>query len=435
MSGRGYFTDSSPMNVQFLKFKDEPFRWHNSIEVVIILEGSIHVAIADEQRTLGAGTIEIFNINQVHRLWQTDENNVVLQINIDAAFAKEYYPDLSYVWFAHEFSPGAYLGLERAEGIIEAICMLITPIVTKSEMPFLTLKNTVEQLLDLLIINFDAKRMFEGNPTKLQRIGRIYDYLFNNRGFINKASLNDIAKHTEEYLNLDYLSSQFKLLIGDTLQNLLHYLRIEHAIKQLLTTDRSLVEISIESGFSSPRYFYQRFNKIFPEGPKAFREQHKKKQEMKDHCREIIDPALVFARHRRLFEIPETINSELNKWIHIDIFGHDEQNSTSPYLIKLSELVKGDSHAYLKKILQENNVSPNNIFRFEETLDNANRDDFQVLTWLLNQFRENDILPVFIVRTSSNSILEQITTIQGLLQNYTLTYGAEYMKGWRIELQ
>lgn len=115
--------------------------------------------------------------------------------------------------------------------------------------------------------------------------------------------------------------------------------------------------------------------------------------------------------------------------------GHDEQNSTSPYLIKLSELVKGDSHAYLKKILQENNVSPNNIFRFEETLDTANRDDFQVLTWLLNQFRENDILPVFIVRTSSNAIPEQITTIQGLLQNYTLTYGAEYMKGWRIELQ
>lgn len=252
-------------------------------------------------------------------------------------------------------------------------------------MPFLTLKNTVEQLLDLLIMNFDAKRMFEGNPTKLQRIGRIYDYLFNNRGFINKASLNDIAKHTEEYLNLDYLSSQFKLLIGDTLRNLLHYLRIEHAIKQLLTTDRSLVEISIESGFSSPRYFYQRFNKIFPEGPKAFREQHKKKQEMKDHCKEIIDPALVFARHRRLFEIPETVNSELNKWIHIDIFGHDEQNSTSPYLIKLSELVKGDSHAYLKKTLQENNVSPNNIFRFEETLYTAYKDYFKTIPSLMVQ--------------------------------------------------
>jgi|GEM_PF-4974462 len=435
MSGTGYFTYSSPLNVQFLNVKDEPFRWHNSIEVVIVLEGSVHVAIADEQRTLGAGAIEIFNINQVHRLWQTDENNVVLQINIDAAFAKAYFTDLSYVWFAHEFSPGAHVGLERVEGIIEAVCTLITPIVTTSEMPLLTLKNTVEQLLDLLIMNFDAKRMFEGNPTKLQRIGRIYDYLFNNRGFINKASLNEIAKHTEEYLNLDYLSSQFKLLIGDTLQNLLHYLRIEHAIKQLLTTDRSLVEISIESGFSSPRYFYQRFTKIFPEGPKAFREQHKKKLEMKDHCREIIDPALVLASHRGLFDIPETVNSELNKRIHIDIFGPNEQNSTSPYLIQVSELVKGDSKAHLKMILQVNNLSHNNVFGFEETLDTANRDDFQFLKWLLNQFRENDISPVFIVRTSSNAISEQITTIQGLFQNYTLTYGAKHMKGWRIELQ
>ncbi|WP_433753814.1 AraC family transcriptional regulator [Paenibacillus amylolyticus] len=434
MSGMGYITDSSPMNVQFLNVKDEPFRWHNSIEVVIVLEGSIHVAITDEQRKLGAGAIEIFNINQVHRLWETDEDNVVLQINIDTEFAKAYFSDLSYVWFTHEFSPGAYLGLERVEGIIEAICTLITPIVTTSEMPFLTLKNTVEQLLDLLIMNFDAKRMFEGNPTKLQRIGRIYGYLFNDKGFINKPSLNEIAKHTEEYLNLDYLSSQFKLLIGDTLQNLLHYLRIDHAIKQLLTTDRSLVEISIESGFSSPRYFYQRFNKIFPEGPKAFREQHKKKQEMKNHCREIIDPVLVLASHRGLFKIPETVNSELNKWIHIDIFGPNEQNSTAPYLIRLSELVKGDSQAYLEMILQVNNLSPNNVFGFEETLDIANRNDFQVLTWLLNQFRENNISPVFVVRTSSNVIAEQITTIQELFQNYTLTYGAEHMKRWRIEL-
>lgn len=381
MSDTGYFTDSSPMNVQFLNVKDEPFRWHNSIEVVIVLEGSVHVAIADEQRTLGAGVIEIFNINQVHRLWQTDENNVVLQINIDAEFAKAYYPNLSYVWFAHEFSPGAYVGLERVEEIIEAICTLLTPIVTTSEIPFLTLKHTVEPLLDLLIMNFDAKRMFEGNPTKLQRIGRIYDYLFNNSGFINKASLNEIAKHTEEYLNLDYLSSQFKLLIGDTLQNLLHYLRIEQAIKQLLTTDRSLVEISIESGFSSPRYFYQRFNKIFPEGPKAFREQYQKKQKLKEHCREIIDPALVLASHRGLFKIPETVNSELNKRIHIDIFGPNEQYSTSLYFIKISELITGDSQAYFKMILQVNTLSPNNVFGFEETLDTANRDDFQVLTW------------------------------------------------------
>ncbi|MGN7413006.1 AraC family transcriptional regulator [Paenibacillus sp. SAF-068] len=435
MNSTGNFTDSAPMNVQLLYVRDEPFRWHNSIEVVIVLEGSIHVAIADEQRTLGAGAIEIFNINQVHRLWQTDENNVILLINIDAEFAKGYCPDLSYVWFAHEFSPGAYLGIERVEGVIKAICTLITSIVATGEKPLLSIKNTVEHMLDLLIANFDAKRMFEGNSTKLQRIGRIYDYLFNHKGFINKASLNEISKHTEEYLNLDYLSSQFKLLIGDTLQNLLHYLRIEHAIKQLLTTDSSLAEISVESGYSSPRYFYQRFNKIYPEGPKAFREQHIKKREMKGHTRESIDPALVMARHHEVFRLSEKIENEQNKWIHIDLFGPAEQNSTSPSLIQISELIEGNSHTYLQMILHANNASPKVIFRFDETFHVAGRGDIQVLTGILNKFRENDISPVFVVRTSSQAISEQISTIQGLLQNYTLTYGAEYMKGWRIELQ
>ncbi|MEY8745888.1 hypothetical protein AB9M62_42410 [Bacillales bacterium AN1005] len=94
---------SPPLKVEFLRIKDEPFRWSNSIEVVIVLEGSIQVAIADENRILSVGGLEIFNINQVHRLSHTHDDNLVLLINIDAEFAKDYCSDLSTVWFAHEF--------------------------------------------------------------------------------------------------------------------------------------------------------------------------------------------------------------------------------------------------------------------------------------------------------------------------------------------
>lgn len=434
MSSKHFSTQNTPLKAQLLRVKDEPFRWDNSIEVVIVLEGSVHIAIADEGRKLGAGAIEIFNINQVHRLFQTNDNNLVLQINIDAEFAKEYCPDISKIWFAHEFSPGTYLGLERIKEMNETICTLVSPIVSKRENRFLALMNITEQLLDLLTTNFNVKRIFDGNPTKLQRMEKLYEYLFNSRVYTNKASLNDIAKITEEYLNLDYLSSQFKLLIGDTLQNLLHYLRIEHAIKLLLTTDKSLVEVSIESGFSSPRYFYQKFNKIFPEGPKAFRKENKKKQEMLEYCREIIAPAIVLPRHNGLFYRHETIGSEQNKWINLDIFGPYGQNSTSPYLIKISELVKKNSHKYLKMILQVNNLSPYKVFGFEEISDPLNS-DIKILTLIINILSENDIHPVFIVKASSEAISEQIATIQQLIQKYSLTYGSEQLKGWRIEIR
>ncbi|WP_028591240.1 helix-turn-helix transcriptional regulator [Paenibacillus massiliensis] len=434
MSSKHFSTQNTPLKAQLLRVKDEPFRWDNSIEVVIVLEGSVHIAIADEGRKLGVGAIEIFNINQVHRLFQTNDNNLVLQINIDAEFAKEYCPDISKIWFAHEFSPGIYLGLERIKEMNETICTLVSPIVNKRENRFLALMNITEQLLDLLTTNFNVKRIFDGNPTKLQRMEKLYEYLFNSRVYTNKASLNDIAKITEEYLNLDYLSSQFKLLIGDTLQNLLHYLRIEHAIKLLLTTDKSLVEVSIESGFSSPRYFYQKFNKIFPEGPKEFRKENKKKQEMLEYCREIIDPAFVLPRHNGLFCRHETIGSEQNKWINLDIFGPYGQNSTSPYLIKISELVKKNSHKYLKMILQVNNLSPYKVFGFEE-ISNPLNSDIKILTLIINILSENDIHPVFIVKASSEAISEQIVTIQQLIQKYSLTYGSEQLKGWRIEIR
>lgn len=427
---------SSPLKVEFLRIKDEPFRWSNSIEVVIVLEGSIQVAIADENRTLCTGGIEIFNINQVHRLSHTHEDHLVLLINIDAEFAKDHCSDLSKVWFAHEFGPGTYLGLERIKAITEDICTLITPVVIKqSELSFLTLMSIMESLLDLLITNFDVKRMFEGNPIKLQRIWKIYDYLFNNEGYTSKASLNEIAKMTDEYLNLDYLSSQFKLLIGDTLQNLLHYLRIEHAIKRLLTTNLSLVDISIDSGFSSPRYFYQKFNTIFPEGPKEFRYANKRKQDMIEHCREIIDPVFVLPRYEGLFQSQELITNELNKWINLDLFGNYDPRSNSVYMIETTDLIQCNLDNNLNRILRVHDLSPYQVFGFEEPFNFSLNKNIQSLTWFINQFIENNIDPVFIVRADSKGMSEQITAIQQLIENYALIYGAEHLKGWKIEIR
>ncbi|MFC9709068.1 hypothetical protein ACFTRD_12990 [Paenibacillus sp. NPDC056933] len=182
------------------------------------------------------------------------------------------------------------------------------------------------------------------------------------------------------------------------------------------------------------RYFYQKFNKIFPKGPKEFRQENKKKQEMIEHCREIIDPALVLPRHEGLFYSCEAISSEQNKWINLDLFGSDDQKSTSLHLIKNSDLLKRNSDMNFNRILQVHNLSPYQVFGFEETLNSLNS-DIKVLTRIINQFSENDIHPVFIVKANSKVMSEQITIIQQLIQIYTLTYGAERLKGWRIEIR
>lgn len=426
-------TRNAPVKAVFLNVKDEPFRWDNSIEIVIVLEGSIHAAIADEKRILTSGAIEIFNINQVHRLWQTNESNVILQVNIDAGFAEQYLPELQRIWYAHEFSSGSYLGLETTREIIRAICTRIVPILTQNEVPILTYKKIAEQLLDILLINFDFRRSYQGNSTKLQRIEKIYDYLFQNRGFIHKVSLHDIAINTEEYLNLDYLSSQFKMLVGDTLQNLLHYLRIEHSIKQLLKTDLSLVDISIESGFSSPRYFYQQFKKIFPEGPKEFRKQHKTKQGVKEKNRESLNSTEVIQRHCALFGRSEMIAIEEIRRISFDLFGSNDINTSCSFIMEISKLLEGESQKYMESILQMNKLNPSKIFKFEDTFNLMNR-DMEVISFIMNKFREKNILPVFIVSTSQQEISEQIPALQQLFQTYSLTYGAEQLKGWRIEI-
>ena len=91
-----------------------------------------------------------------------------------------------------------------------------------------------------------------------------------------KLLLSDIA--AAEGLDLYYLSHFFKESFGVTFQDYLLKIRCEHARQLLLTTELSLLDVSISCGFSDPKYFNRGFLRQFGCTPKEYRKQFRSEE-------------------------------------------------------------------------------------------------------------------------------------------------------------
>jgi AraC-like DNA-binding protein len=92
---------------------------------------------------------------------------------------------------------------------------------------------------------------------------------FMNKHFHEEININDVV----DYLGVSevYLYKRFEKEIGQTPNGYLHTLRLEKACELLVSTDKSITEIAMETGFSSSQYFATVFRKYSGETPSVFR--------------------------------------------------------------------------------------------------------------------------------------------------------------------
>ncbi|MNB86210.1 DNA-binding transcriptional regulator MelR [compost metagenome] len=431
-----------PLDIQFVKVKDFPFHWHDSLELIIVLKGSIQVAIIDETRTVEQGNIEIINLSQVHRMWSKDEENLVVLLHIDGEFAKFHYPELSSVWLGHAFSPGHSWPAEKLQVVNEQIFTTLLPLIGAETPDRQTVQDVGRELILLLALYFDLmKNNFGDRPQKLMRARRLYNYLYNEMKFTDRITLQDIAIQTEEYLNLDYLSVQLKSWAGDSLHNLLNYFRIEHAVKLLLATNQTIATIAAESGFSAPRYFYKRFNAFFSEGPANFRRENKHKLARSTTAYfETGDTGPSIAAWRSLVGKKMFFGVELpNRWTTIFLFGPVAQNDGIKEKIAVPAALLADPKERYDLVLQLSlprgtAIALYGLFADEglcsRSVEGEAQNNWGLAFEVIQCLKRNGRLPLFAVTQAQF----RSPLLTEFIDSYTRTYGEEAITGWRFEL-
>lgn len=320
---REYITypSDSPIKISYANIREYPIHWHNSIEILYVLRGSINVNIDTDSFEILEKEMEIINVDEAHRIYSNEDNKVLI-FHIDPYFFEKYYKDINNIFFyTNSTDDGAQEG-EEYDLLRNFLAKLLCEAVQKLEDYDKEIESILVDLLYHLINSFHyltyEKEELKDKSEQLARYHRISKYIYNN--YDSNITLQEIAK--KEFLSPHYLSHEIKYATGYSFTDLVNLTRVEESVKLLLDSDLSISDISDEIGFSHVRYLNKNFKNYYGCTPLQYRKKNKLTEKEFEASKKIEPLNLQDALEYLSFELDdyERFNYENKLWkIHIDM--------------------------------------------------------------------------------------------------------------------
>lgn len=273
---KSIFKDELPVNVVVANISEYPIHFHDDMEVVYVLDGTVILRNGYYTYTLKQGDIFILNDREMHSFTSTGEKNMVMMLQLDLSYFSKYYDNLKNNFFVTDMDDDSDESLEILRNILARIMMEILQKGYGYEHKVI---EKTHNLIACLMSDFqyfvmeDGKFVNEarnkGNKILAGRLNRITDYMYDN--YSRKLTLNEIANR--EHLSIYYLSHVIKEATGLSFQDLLSFIRVEESEKLLLGTNKKIGAIAEETGFSAVRYYIKHFETWYGMHPLEYRKQ------------------------------------------------------------------------------------------------------------------------------------------------------------------
>ncbi|WP_294133359.1 helix-turn-helix domain-containing protein [uncultured Clostridium sp.] len=310
-----------PIKISYFNIKNYPTHWHNSIEIIYVLKGSLHIKIDTDSFTLNEREVEIINSDESHEIQGIDDNKVLI-FNIDPFFFEKYYKDINNIFFYTNSNDDEDQNGPEYEELKTILSQMLCEYVQKLEDYDEEIEELLITLLYHLVNNFHylthEKEELKEKTDQLARYHRISKYIYNN--YNNNITLKEIAK--KEFLSPHYLSHEIKYATGYSFTDLINLTRIEESIKLLLDSDMSISEISDEIGFSHVRYFNKNFKYYYGCTPLQYRKKYATTEKEYDLSKQFVELSLNDALETLSYSLENynRFNFENKLWnIHVDV--------------------------------------------------------------------------------------------------------------------
>jgi AraC-like DNA-binding protein len=240
--------------------------WHTQVEILYIEEGDFEIEINLETHVMHPGDFALINCEDLHKIAGLQKQTIHSALIFNAEILRSRYADQfenqvvfpylkkekSFPSLIHPGDP-LYSDLLSIYKKIESICA------NKESDWYLQCKLLLFQWMNL----FEKNRRFcsgsvERNEYEKQRIARYKNLMgYIEKNYNRPITLALLAK--EANLNEQYLCRFFKELTGKTpIAYLLEY-RLDKAAHLLVESTMSVLDISLECGFSNESYFIRKF--------------------------------------------------------------------------------------------------------------------------------------------------------------------------------
>lgn len=261
------------VNCQFLTQKNVTMHFHQDIEILYILEGSLEVCFEEQKYFLEKEEFLLINSNVRHE-YHTDKELLIGSVFIDYTMLTEIFNGEQILFLCNS----AQEHTESYEKMRHYIRQIFN-YYQSTEGQSIALKNSIYyQLIYLITSDFIVKKgMLEYESLRGiqdERMNGILNYLTLN--YKESITLKELAQRL--YLSNAYLSKYISKNFGMNFLKLLNNIRVEHAVGELMHSDKTIIKIAMDNGFSNLASFNHAFKECYQLSPIEYRDKMQKSQ-------------------------------------------------------------------------------------------------------------------------------------------------------------
>ena len=260
--------------------QDELAHWHNSFELIEVVEGKFFCNVDGSEFLINKGNICIINRGRLHHIYTEDHNafkcrkktiifNPDYFIKDQNIYEKYILPLLEKDAFAHiqfNIKKGIGLDINTLMKEIEALedekpigyeleeYSLIYKVIRYLYLAYQSSKQTIHTA-------YDANVQIQRNMTSF-----IHEHFGSKIGLEDIADAGQVSKSTCIRL--------FHKYTGKSPIDFLNSYRLQMSAEKLVTTSEQITEIAYACGFGQPSYFNRLFLKEYNMTPNQYRKQH-----------------------------------------------------------------------------------------------------------------------------------------------------------------
>ena len=260
--------------------QDELAHWHNSFELIEVVEGRFYCNVDGSEFLINKGNICIINRGRLHHIYTEDYNASMCRkktiifnpdyfIKDQNIYEKYILPLLEKDAFAHiqfNIKKGIGLDINTLMKEIEALedekpigyeleeYSLIYKVIRYLYLAYQSSKQSIHT-------TYDANVQIQRNMTS-----------FIHEHFNSKIGLEDIAEAGQ--VSKSTCIRLFHKYTGKSPIDFLNNYRLQMSAEKLVTTSEQITEIAYACGFGQPSYFNRLFLKEYNMTPNQYRKQH-----------------------------------------------------------------------------------------------------------------------------------------------------------------
>jgi Transcriptional regulator containing an amidase domain and an AraC-type DNA-binding HTH domain len=271
----------NPIQIDHYYFKENgtifPPHWHEQLMLMYVAEGVLLLHCGEQKIFAERNTIVIVNPNEIHSGENTESDLEYYSLKIDLLMLLGNQPDFNQTMYTELLLKNRLRfenKISNDDFMLSCLKNITQEYSEKKEGYELALRGSAFQILTILIRNYTKP---VSNQSKLdmqyRRLNQIKPAITHMELHLaDKITLEALAESA--HLSPAHFSRIFKTVSGFSPLEFLNRLRIQNATQLLVNTDKTIVEIAMETGFNDGNYFSRYFKQCRNETPSEFREKY-----------------------------------------------------------------------------------------------------------------------------------------------------------------